>query len=73
MLPSSANRRSEPHGDYGVVITENCRFFPLGPKRSRSTRNGPTSTKVQEHCDPADPADAQRGDWWDHTAFDAEQ
>jgi hypothetical protein len=26
----------------------------------------------QEHCDPADPADAQRGDWWDHTAYDPE-
>jgi hypothetical protein len=28
--------------------------------------------KKQEHCDPADPADAQRGDWWDHTAYDPE-
>lgn len=28
--------------------------------------------KKQEHCDPANPADAQRGDWWDHTAYDAE-
>ena len=28
--------------------------------------------KKQEHCDPADPADAQRGDWWDHVAYDAE-
>lgn len=28
--------------------------------------------KKQEHCDPSDPADSQRGDWWDHTAFDPE-
>jgi IS1 family transposase len=28
--------------------------------------------KKQAHCDPEDPADAQRGDWWDHTAYDAE-
>jgi IS1 family transposase len=28
--------------------------------------------KKQEHCDPLDPADEQRGDWWDHTAYDAE-
>ena len=28
--------------------------------------------KKQEHCDPLDPADAQRGDWWDHMAYDAE-
>jgi len=28
--------------------------------------------KKQEHCDPDDPADAHRGDWWDHTAYDPE-
>src|ERR1035437_4593975 len=28
--------------------------------------------KKQEHCDPADPADDHRGDWWDHVAIDAE-
>jgi IS1 family transposase len=28
--------------------------------------------KKQEHCDPDDPADANRGDYWDHVAFDPE-
>jgi IS1 family transposase len=28
--------------------------------------------KKQEHCDPDDPADANRGDAWDHVAFDPE-
>ena len=28
--------------------------------------------KKQEHCDPDNPADDQHGDWWDHTAYDAE-
>jgi hypothetical protein len=28
--------------------------------------------KKPEHCDPAAPADAQRGDWWDHVAYDPE-
>ena len=28
--------------------------------------------KKQEHCDPTDPADANRGDCWDHVAFDPE-
>jgi IS1 family transposase len=28
--------------------------------------------KKQENCDPLDPADDQRGDWWDHVAIDAE-
>jgi hypothetical protein len=28
--------------------------------------------KKQENCDPKDPADEQRGDWWDHIAYDPE-
>ena len=28
--------------------------------------------KKQENCDPDDPADAQKGDWWDHKAYDPE-
>jgi hypothetical protein len=28
--------------------------------------------KKQENCDPDDPADANRGDYWDHVAFDPE-
>lgn len=28
--------------------------------------------KKQEHCDPEDPADDHRGDYWDHVALDAE-
>jgi hypothetical protein len=28
--------------------------------------------KKQENCDPDDPADDHRGDWWDHLVLDAE-
>jgi hypothetical protein len=28
--------------------------------------------KKQEHCDPGDPADAQKGDYWDHKGYDPE-
>ncbi len=28
--------------------------------------------KKREHCNPRDPADAQKGDWWDHKAYDPE-
>src|SRR3954449_2187723 len=28
--------------------------------------------KKQEHCDPDDPADDNKGDYWDHVAFDPE-
>ncbi len=26
----------------------------------------------QKHCDPTDPADDHKGDWWDHVAYDPE-
>jgi IS1 family transposase len=28
--------------------------------------------KKQAHCDPDDPADDHKGDWWDHVAYDPE-
>src|ERR1043166_1011819 len=28
--------------------------------------------KKEKHCDPTDPDDRERGDHWDHVAFDAE-
>jgi hypothetical protein len=28
--------------------------------------------KKQKNCDPADPADDHKGDWWDHVAIDPE-
>ena len=28
--------------------------------------------KKQTNCDPDDPADDHKGDWWDHVAYDAE-
>ena len=28
--------------------------------------------KKQENCDPTDPADDQKGDWWDYKAYDPE-
>lgn len=28
--------------------------------------------KKQEHCEPGDPADEQKGDWWDHEGYDPE-
>ena len=33
-------------------------------------RAGRSWAKKQEHGDPEDPADAQKGDWWDHKGSD---
>ena len=46
--------------------------FPPGPARSSSTRSGPSSPRRRSNCDPDDPADDRKGDYWDHVAFDPE-
>jgi hypothetical protein len=35
-------------------------------------RHGPSWGKKDKHCDPSDPADQQRGSWWDHVLLDAD-
>ena len=35
-------------------------------------KNGPSWAKKQGHCDPENPEDDHKGDYWDHVAFDPE-
>jgi hypothetical protein len=35
-------------------------------------RRGPSWGKKDKHCDPSDPADQQRGSYWDHVLLDAD-
>jgi IS1 family transposase len=55
-----------------VKCTTNSWLFPPRTCEVQFDEKWSFVAKKQEHCDPLDPADAQRGDWWDHTAFDAE-
>ena len=47
-------------------------LFPPRTERCSSMRNGRTSTRSRSTATPTDPADDNRGDWWDHTAYDPE-
>src|SRR5438067_1088603 len=41
--------------------------------RSREPDDGRTNWRAPgKNCDPTDPADDHKGDWWDHVAFDPE-
>ena len=75
------SRRESQHG--GPLLQDGGRACPatsttsswLFPPRTQEVQFDEKWSfvfKKQEHCDPTDPADAQRGDWWDHTALDAE-
>ena len=46
--------------------------FPPGTSAVQLDEKWSYVYKKQGHCDPSNPADDQRGDWWDHVAYDPE-
>src|SRR5262249_5178583 len=46
--------------------------FPPGTREVQLDEKWSFVAKKQAHCDPDDPADDHKGDWWDHVAHDAE-
>jgi IS1 family transposase len=45
-------------------------LFPPRTCEVRFDEEGSFVAKRQKHCDPTDPADGHKGDWWDHVAID---
>lgn len=54
------------------VYTTNWFPFPPATVEVQLDEKWAFVAKKQKNCDPADPADQQRGDCWDHTAIDPE-
>jgi IS1 family transposase len=52
--------------------TTNSWRFPPNTREVQFDEKWSFVYKKQEHCDPEDPADDHRGDYWDHVAIDAE-
>ena len=48
----------------------NWSLFPPATQEVQFDEKWAFVDKKQKHCDPNDPADAKRGDDWDHVAFD---
>jgi hypothetical protein len=46
--------------------------FPPNTREARFEESGSFVAQKQENCDPQDPADAPKGDWWDHKGYDPE-
>jgi hypothetical protein len=47
-------------------------LFPPRTREVQLDEKWPYVYKKQGHCDPSNPADDRRGDWWDHVAYDPE-
>jgi IS1 family transposase len=52
--------------------TRNSWPFPPETREIQLDEKWSFVAKKQANCDPDDPADAHKGDWWDHVAYDAE-
>ena len=52
--------------------TTNSWRFPPNTREVQFDEKWSFVAKKQEHCDPEDPADDHKGDWWDHVAYDPE-
>ena len=46
--------------------------FPPNTREAQFDEDGSFVAKTEENCDPEDPADRQKGDWWDHKGDDPE-
>ena len=55
-----------------ATSTTSSWLFPPNTREVQFDEKWSFVFKKQEHCDPDDPADANRGDYWDHVAFDPE-
>jgi hypothetical protein len=52
--------------------TRSSWLFPPRTREVQFDEKWAFVAKKQKNCDPTDPADDHKGDWWDHVALDAE-
>jgi hypothetical protein len=55
-----------------TTLTRSSWLFPPRTREVQFDEKWAFVAKKQKNCDPADPADVHKGDWWDHVAYDPE-
>ena len=54
------------------MLTRSSWLFPPRTCEVQFDEKWSFVAKKQKNCDPANPADDHKGDWWDHVAYDPE-
>src|ERR1700684_1243896 len=55
-----------------TTLTTSSWLFPPRTREVQFDEKWSFVNKKQKNCDPNNPADDHKGDWWDHVAFDPE-
>src|SRR5512143_1719036 len=55
-----------------TTLTTSSWLFPPQTREVQFDEKWSFVGKKQKNCDPFDPADDHKGDWWDHVAYDPE-
>jgi hypothetical protein len=55
-----------------TTLTRSSWLFPPRTREVQLDEKWSFVAKNEKNCDPANPADDHKGDWWDHVAFDPE-
>ena len=55
-----------------TTLTTSSWLFPPRTREVQFDEKWSFVAKKQKNCDPTDPADDHKGDWWDHVAYDPE-
>ena len=55
-----------------TTLTTSSWLFPPRTREVQLDEKWSFVAKKQKNCDPTDPADDHKGDWWDHVALDPE-
>ena len=55
-----------------TTLTRSSWLFPPRTREVQFDEKWSFVAKKQKNCNPADPADDHKGDWWDHVAIDPE-
>ena len=61
-----------PPGNTPTTLMTSSWLFPPRTREVQLDEAWSFVAKKQANCDPTDPADDHKGDWWDHVAYDPE-
>jgi IS1 family transposase len=71
-IPTPSDDWPASPGSTPTTLTTSSWLVPPRTREVQFDEKWSFVAKKQKNCDPTDPADDHKGDWWDHVAYDPE-